>query len=574
MTNELQLPRLSRPALLAWAALALLLAAAGPAQSAPPDRGGVRLIWFTSAHCGPCQQIRPHVERMAAENLPVFKVDTAARPDLMQRYGVSSVPTFVLEVNGEETWRGVGVPGGDARGTAARMRDRLSKAIAANRRPAPRADVAARPPSSRPKTAEVPLQLTRGGAPPEKERGGLFDWLKLKKDEPTPIDDPFVAAGPPPEPYERSEPAPRAQPRSDGGGDLPPANPASDPMRTVVRIQVPDDKGVNLGSGTVIASRPGRSVVVTCGHIFRNLKPGGRIRVESFATGAAVPFEGTLIGFDEALEVGLLSVATPDPLPASAIAPGAPAVAVGDRLVSAGCDGGREPTRQNHLVQSVDKYAGPIFTCTGQPQLGRSGGGCFDAHGRLVGVVWSRGEDPPEGLYMGLPAVFEMLDRHGLTALKPSGPPSAAPPTAAPAFAGASGEAELMEQLFADDPAPAAKTAEAPPTFDPAFAAVAAADPAPSPAARVAGGAVEITCVIRSVEDPSAPSEILVINRATPRTLALLRGAATGEPVPTSLHLPRAPPGGCRKAAGGAAPATACGPAGGAVVCRPPAIRR
>ena len=577
--------RRSRAILLAWAALAILLASAGPALSAPgePAGGGVRLLWFTSANCGPCQQIRPHVERMAADRLPVFKVDTASRPDLMSRYRVSGVPTFVLEVNGREAWRGVGVPGGDARGTAERMRGRLTAALAdarraaASRAAASRAEVAraqspraAPTPNGRTKTSEVPLTLARAGDAPAEKKRGFFDFLKPGRDEePVTLEDPFPPtpddsfgrpAAPPADPAPLAAAFGGGSPTAAATGDLPPADPERDPMRATVRIHVTDDDAVERGSGTVIASRPGRSVALTCGHLFKQYRPGDRIRAESFATGTAVPFEATLIGFDPAADVGLIAMETPRALPAAALSPDV--LVVGDRVVSTGCDGGGNPTRQNHLVQSVGRFAGPAnFTCTGQPRQGRSGGGCFDAAGRVVGLVWSVSKEPPEGVYAGLPAVFDLLDRHGLGALKPVGPPSA-PQSAAPLLAGAAADADLVDALFADaDPAPA-RTA----SLDPAPAAA-------GPARVTPAGAVEITCVIRSVDDPSAPSEILVINRATPRTLALLRGAAVGEPTPTSLRRRRRPAatkagrsrGGSGKRAGGAAPGS---------VCRPAAARR
>ena len=555
-TTDSRPDALSRLAPLLWAGLALLLASASPSPGAEPEvgaPGGVRLLWFTSAHCGPCQQIRPHVERLAAERLPVFKVDTAVQPDVMQRYGVTGVPTFVLEAGGREVWRGVGVPGGDARGAADRMRTRLTRALADARR-AVRSQSPPReePPAAaaRAQTAEVPLTLTSDGDGPAAKKRGFFDFFKRDEpaDEPQTIDDPFAAADP--APSADAAPASGSDPAATGG-DAPPANPAADPMSTVVRIQVSDAGGTDFGSGTVIASRPGRSVVLTCAHVLKNYGAGGRIRAESFAGGSPVPFEGTVIGFDAAADVGLIALETPDALPASALSPDV--LVVGDRVVSTGCDGGDAPTRQNHLVQSVGKFAGPSnFTCTGQPRRGRSGGGCFDAAGRVVGVVWSVSKDPPEGIYAGLPAIFALLDRHGLTALKPGPAPSAGAPALAAADPTAGGD-PMMDELFADDP-PAASAPAASPAAPPAGASRA-----------LAGGAVEITCVIRSTEDPSAPSEILVINRATPRTLALLRGAATGEPTPTSLRVaPGASAGPAarrRKRRGGAAPRSVCGPA-------------
>ena len=394
----------------------------------------------------------------------------------------------------------------------------------------------------------MPLTLTSGGDGPEKKKRGFFDFFKRDEpaNEPQTIDDPFAAASPAPAaPAYDDASAIGAAPEAAGGGDGLPANPESDPMRTVVRIQVSDAGGVELGSGTVIASRPGRTVVLTCAHVLKHHKPGGRIRVESFAGGVAVPYDGTLIGLDPAADVGLIALDTPAALPVSALSPNV--LVVGDRVVSTGCDGGAEPTRQNHVVRSVGKFAGPSnFTCTGQPVQGRSGGGCFDAAGRVVGVVWSVSKDPPEGIYAGLPAVFDLLDEHGLTALKP-GPGTRA---AAPSYASADGgDDPMLDELFADaDPSAGGPAAPSP--------AVAAAPASPL------AGAVEITCVIRSTDDPSAPSEILVINRATARTLALLRGAATGEPTPTALRVPHvAVVENRRKRRGGVAPGSVCGPA-------------
>ncbi|MEM9703065.1 MAG: thioredoxin family protein, partial [Planctomycetota bacterium] len=94
--------------------------------------GEVKLIWFTMTNCGPCQTIRPYVERMAAEGLPVFKVDLNRRPDIAQRFGVNSAPTFILQERGRETWRTAGVPGGDGFGVARRLRDRLARAMTAD----------------------------------------------------------------------------------------------------------------------------------------------------------------------------------------------------------------------------------------------------------------------------------------------------------------------------------------------------------------------------------------------------------------------------------------------------------
>ena len=64
------------------------------------QRAGVPvLVDFWAAWCGPCRMAAPEVER-AAKNMAgralVMKVDTDAHPDLAQRYGVQSIPNFVV----------------------------------------------------------------------------------------------------------------------------------------------------------------------------------------------------------------------------------------------------------------------------------------------------------------------------------------------------------------------------------------------------------------------------------------------------------------------------------------------
>ena len=546
-----------------------LLAAAADRTAAYGATGGdVKLIWFTMTNCGPCQTIRPHVERMAAEGLPVFKVDLNSRPDLAQRFGVNSAPTFVLEVNGRETWRSAGVPGGDGLGVARRLRDRLTAALTAERAALARhergrSETPRQPERTRQRLPErprrpvepsdVPLQLT-GAREQESERRGLFDWFKSKPadDGPKTIDDPFPAAPVAERALAAGEPDAGYRRDAAPGANAPPVSPERDPMRTVVRINVFDAGGTNLGSGTVIASRPGRAVVLTCGHIFANHQPGGRIRVETFADGTARPWPATLIGFDPDSDVGLLAVDCPETLPASALAPAG--INPGDRVVSAGCDGGDDPTRQGHVVQRVPATVGPLtFSCTGQPKLGRSGGGCFDAAGRLVGVVWSRSEQPPEGIYTAIEPIEKLLDEYGLTALKaPAAGP--APTSAAPAIASAGGfdaegfdaedrsdaddpaADELFDALFEESDPSGGPTRTA--SVDPAIRAATPASSAAVADVLGAAGGAEITCIIRPLGPAGGPTRIVVINRATQRTLALLGGDAAGGAVETSLYQP------------------------------------
>ncbi len=62
------------------------------------------LLDFSATWCGPCKQLAPIVDDLAAEyqgRLKVGAVDIEESPETAVRYGILSVPTLVLIKNGE-----------------------------------------------------------------------------------------------------------------------------------------------------------------------------------------------------------------------------------------------------------------------------------------------------------------------------------------------------------------------------------------------------------------------------------------------------------------------------------------
>lgn len=71
---------------------------------------GVVLVDFHADWCGPCKQLEPIVERIAAgTDATVAKVDIDASQGLAAQYAVRSVPTLLLFADGEQVEQLVGV---------------------------------------------------------------------------------------------------------------------------------------------------------------------------------------------------------------------------------------------------------------------------------------------------------------------------------------------------------------------------------------------------------------------------------------------------------------------------------
>lgn len=342
--------------------VSLCAAACALALCAP---GEPVLLDFYADWCGPCRQMAPVVEDLAARGYPVRKVNVDQHPETAARFRVTSIPCFVLVVEGREVGRLVG------RATPAELAQMFHYAKGGEKSAAPQAQLA----------SEAAAQTT-------------------------PRCDAEVSAG---------SNAQAAPVRAAGGTPLPSDALDQRLVAATVRLRVADADGRSCGTGTIIDARQGEALILTCGHLFRDSQGQGRIEVDLFGPQAAQALPGRLIAYNLERDVALLSIRTPGPVVAARVASRAFQLAPGQEAISVGCNHGQAPTVVHSRITSIDRYLGPPnIQVAGQSVEGRSGGGIFSAEGLLVGVCNAAEPQDNESFCAGLAAIHQQLDEAGL----------------------------------------------------------------------------------------------------------------------------------------------------------------
>lgn len=434
----------------------------------------VVLLDFGSATCGPCREMRPVVQRIAAAGYDVRHIDIARDTALAAQFKVDQVPTFIALVDGREYARMIGT------GSFEQLQEILT-----------------------PRGTDV-----RGQSPDP-----MASQAMPSQALPTQAMNATAAAAPMANPFGNPPPATSATP----SGPTPSHNKL---LEATVKISVEDADGTSAGTGTIVDARDGAALLLTCGHLFRTSAGKGPIEVtfyQATPTGAQVKetAQGQLLNYDLERDLALVIVRPQSPVQALSIAPSNTPISPGANITTVGCNGGDNPTAIDSQITTIDRYQGPPnVEVAGAPVEGRSGGGLFNAAGQLIGVCFAADPQSNEGLYASLPSIQAKLDSLNLAMVyqSPAGQNAVSQvtsledaPVAPTEDIAIRGQDELIDRL-PNEFAGAANTS--PKTLS-------TSEQAALEEIQRRGLKSEVICIIRA-HDPEGKSEVITLNNVSP----------------------------------------------------------
>lgn len=352
------------------------------------------LYFFTSAGCAPCIQVKRNVAELAGEGYPVTTIDVNERPDWANSFRVTRTPTVVLvQANTVQGYQPGQMRLAEMKDWFARLGYRPSQNNAAT-------EVSAAPASqARVRPAQTKVSLSQPRTP--------------------------------------KSAASRAEFRSEtmhNGTDRPANEIEALALDSTVRLRVDDTGGSSYATGTAIHHHNGETLVMTCGHVFRESQGKGKISAEfGFASGRPIKVAGQLLDYDAgANDIALVVIQSGQhELPTVNVAISDSTIERGDRVFSLGCDNGEAPTIRNTAIKNLALYDGSLkYDIFGRPVNGRSGGGLFNDRGELIGICNAAAVEVDEGVYTALEVMHKQLAKTNLDHLfQPNRSPAARPAT-------------------------------------------------------------------------------------------------------------------------------------------------
>ena len=385
------------------------------------------IIHFSSQNCPACRKIQPAIDQLNAEGWAIRSIDTEKDISTVDRWAVSQIPTVIVLENGREVDRIVGslehadlkrrLTGNKSpyrandlpRNTGISLSNPAANAFYGPNHPQNYSNFGPNHPLSKPNLS-TNLKRAMGEGPRDEVLaptiGVNHPYYSLYNNSRIVSRDAGKLATPPS----------RSPSRSPNGIKLPelPEN-----LAATVRIRVKYGEDESVATGTIIDSDGDESLVITCGHLFRHSDGKHPMTVELFQKGKTIQVPAALVDFrNDEIDLGLVRFRQPEPVSKVRILPKGELLHEQDSVFSIGCNGGDDPSRRDTVITKLNRFLGPSnVEIAGAPVQGRSGGGLFDARGRLIGICIAADIDLDEGLFVGPDAIYSQLEKHNLNRL-------------------------------------------------------------------------------------------------------------------------------------------------------------
>lgn len=339
---------------------------------------------FASEGCDQCLNMHQTTDKAIQDGWVVRRFDTKKDPHIAMRWQIQNVPTTVLVRNGREVDRILGPV--DYRELSRRMESASS--VDSMRSLSEKVQ----------SRSEVPSAVVRGQSP--------LAMIPVASSAASAFATSQVSSQVPPS---RLASSPTLEAMS---------SPARN-RESTVRIRIVEPNQDSVGTGTVIDMVNGEALVLTCGHLFRDIQGSASIFIDTFVGGETLSFPATLIDFEASeMDIGLVAFRPSVAIPVARLIPKNRRLSEGQKVSSWGCNRGADPTPMVSQITKLNRYVGaPNVEVDGQPVEGRSGGGLFDERGELIGVCYAADPTLKEGLYSAADVVYHQLSKLGLQRL-------------------------------------------------------------------------------------------------------------------------------------------------------------
>lgn len=356
-------------------------------------------LQFVTAGCNACNAMDHATQQAVEQGWVVRRIDVRHEPQLADRWRIHTTPTTLLILGGREVDRILGPV--DFRELSKRM-------------------LASSSPDHIQSSLNQRNRIVRNQSPSAlSQAASHFASVASRSDSAaSTMLDPRLA---PMQSLTRQPTSPNAM--SLGPANRPTAAPATNPLElaqaATVRIRVDEPQHEAIGTGTIVDGFQGEALVITCGHLFRDMSPNARVTVEMFVDGRPEKFDATVIDFQaDETDIGLVAFQPKRAVPVVPLQSQSEFLQEGSQVFSLGCDHGQDPSRCDSNITRLNRYLGaPNVEVAGAPAQGRSGGGLFNARGELIGICYAADPELNEGLYCGPEVVYQQLSKVGLQRL-------------------------------------------------------------------------------------------------------------------------------------------------------------